>query len=170
LRRIESSLDASLPGYEVGSRGIELSRVFGIASCRIMTRKELGGTKKTSVVRIRLVKTENSSACVTVNCEVCRSAKALQLPVVRSYVYKGSIPTSKQNPSISRAHSLHVTICNGIFWNMNTFRTLQNNLLTGYMKYFCPLLIQCSIKCCCVSRLVIPISSQLDVYLLYTDL
>jgi hypothetical protein len=30
--------DASLPGYELGSRGIELS-------CRIIARKELGGAK-----------------------------------------------------------------------------------------------------------------------------
>jgi hypothetical protein len=33
--------DASLQGYELGSRGIEMSRVFGIGSCIIMARMEL---------------------------------------------------------------------------------------------------------------------------------
>jgi hypothetical protein len=41
---------ASLPGYDPGSRGIELSQVFGIGSCRIMARMELGGEKKIAYV------------------------------------------------------------------------------------------------------------------------
>jgi hypothetical protein len=89
--------DASLPGYE---HGIELSRVFVIGSCRIMAREELGCEKRSSyvissdsvtdksVASIRLVKAENPSACVTMNCEVCRSAIVLQLPVAPSCVYK----------------------------------------------------------------------------------
>jgi hypothetical protein len=42
--------DCSLPGYELGSREVEVSRVFGIGVYRIMARKELGGEKRTSCV------------------------------------------------------------------------------------------------------------------------
>jgi hypothetical protein len=38
--------DANLPAYEIGSGGIELIRVFGIGSCRIMARKELSGERR----------------------------------------------------------------------------------------------------------------------------
>jgi hypothetical protein len=34
--------DVSLPGYEPERRGIELNRVFGVFSYRIMARRELG--------------------------------------------------------------------------------------------------------------------------------
>jgi hypothetical protein len=42
--------DAFLLGYELGSRGVELSQVFEIGSCRIVARNELGGANKTSYV------------------------------------------------------------------------------------------------------------------------
>jgi hypothetical protein len=35
-------VDASLPGYELGSRAIESSRVSGVGSCKILAGKELG--------------------------------------------------------------------------------------------------------------------------------
>jgi hypothetical protein len=68
-----------------------------------------------SVAGIRLVKTENPSACVTVNCKVCRIAIALQLPVVPSCVNKVSINAISQSRThlISHAHLVHVTI----FWS-----------------------------------------------------
>jgi hypothetical protein len=77
--------DASLPGYELGSRGIPLSWQLqnngkkGIRRCKEDFMRDLKWQYDCykSVARIRLVKTENPNACATVNCEVCRSAIAL---------------------------------------------------------------------------------------------
>jgi hypothetical protein len=44
-----------------------------------------------SVARIRLVKTKNPSACVTVNCKVCKISDSAVLPVVPSLVNKISV-------------------------------------------------------------------------------
>jgi hypothetical protein len=49
LEELVEFQDASLPGYELRSRGIELSPVFGIGSCR-MAKNKLGCKKKTSCV------------------------------------------------------------------------------------------------------------------------
>jgi hypothetical protein len=48
-RRVEFR-EASLPGFELGSRGTELGRVFGIDSRRRMGRKELDWEMKTLCV------------------------------------------------------------------------------------------------------------------------
>jgi hypothetical protein len=83
VERYYSSLET--PACQLGIGEIEVSRVFRIGSRRITARKELVCEKKTtcviliysenvmiSVARIRLVKIENPSACVTVNCKVCK--------------------------------------------------------------------------------------------------
>jgi hypothetical protein len=42
------------------------------------------------VVRIRLVKTDNPSACVTVNWKLCKSVIALYLGVIKRTRYQGA--------------------------------------------------------------------------------
>jgi hypothetical protein len=85
-----------------------------------------------SVARIRLVKIENLSACVTVNCKVGSSAIPLYLPVFPSTVWI----MCQSNPKprlISHAH-LHVAVLsseirrtrsprNGISYNRSLFWT-----------------------------------------------
>jgi hypothetical protein len=118
--------ESTLPGYELGSRGIELNRVFGVGSCRIMARKELSYENKTSyviwsdnetvmksVARTRLVKPEKRSAYVTVNCKICRWAMR---SVACSFKYcvkdVNNSSHSIQNPSYkSRANTILATIC-----------------------------------------------------------
>jgi hypothetical protein len=89
--------DARLPGYDFRSWGIELSRVFGTGRCRIMSRKELCCEKKwqwdcyKSVARIRLVRTGNPGACVTMNCNVYISVTALYCLQSRAVKASGAI-------------------------------------------------------------------------------
>jgi hypothetical protein len=50
---------------------------------------EVNSETHKTVARIRLVKTENHSVCVTVDCKVCRSAIASAvMPVVPSKAYE----------------------------------------------------------------------------------
>jgi hypothetical protein len=77
--------DASLPGYELGSRRIELNwqlqkngkRKIKLWKGFFMCNLKWHWDCCKSVARIRLAKIEHPGACVTVNCKVCRSAIAL---------------------------------------------------------------------------------------------
>jgi hypothetical protein len=71
-----------------------------------------------SVAWIRLVKTENPIACVTVNCKVYKLAIAQQLPVDPSTVYQVSINPIIQSKTrlVNHAKSVHVTILSSCLW------------------------------------------------------
>jgi hypothetical protein len=77
--------DASLPGFELGNREIELSWQLQNNDKKVITLCEedfMCDLKRPwdcykSVATIRLMKTEKPNACVAVNCNVCRSAIAL---------------------------------------------------------------------------------------------
>jgi hypothetical protein len=101
--------DANLPRHELGNRGTELSWQLEnngkkrIKRCRedFMCNLKWQWDCYKSVVRIRLVKTENPSVCAAVNCKVCRPAQALYLFVVPSCAYKVSInPIHNSKPRL----------------------------------------------------------------------
>jgi hypothetical protein len=69
-----------------------------------------------SIVRIRLVKTENPSACVTVNCKMCRSAIDLYcLSVVPSWVYEVSIKPILQSRTRLKARPHYSCSCYSLY-------------------------------------------------------
>jgi hypothetical protein len=67
-------IESSLPNWQLqnnGKKGIRLWKEYFMYDFKL----QLDDYK--SVARTRLVKTENPSACATVNCKVCRPAVAL---------------------------------------------------------------------------------------------
>jgi hypothetical protein len=65
-----------------------------------------------SIARRLLVKTENPSACATLNWKVCKSAIALYLSVIKRTCNQGANKSNhKYNPQLFARHTtLHMTI------------------------------------------------------------
>jgi hypothetical protein len=126
--------DAIPPGYELGSRGIELRIEY------VEVAVELGcertyvccGDSETvikSVARIRLVTTEDTSVCVMVNVSMWISDSAVSLAVT-SWLYKVPVNPIIQSKTPSNSHVLKTWqyIVENILHRTKVFK----NLITGF--------------------------------------